>query len=84
MEYMAAGKPVVAFDLKESKYSMNGAGILVEPRNIVGFAKAIKRLMDEPQLREELGRHGINRIRNELNWEKVSLNLMEAYRSVLL
>ena len=80
---MAAGKPVVAFDLVESRYSLNGSGIMVQPRDVTGFAKAIKRLIDEPELREDLGRVGVNRIREELNWEKASMKLMEAYNSIL-
>ena len=83
MEYMAAGKPVVAFNLLENRNSLDGSGILVEPGDVVGFAKAIKRLVDEPDLREKLGRIGLNRIKEELNWEKASLKLKEAYEWVL-
>ena len=82
MEYMAAAKPIVAFDLKETRYSANGTAILIPPGDIKSFASAIKKLMDEPQLRTKLGKSGQERIRGELRWEKASLNLVEAYKSV--
>lgn len=82
MEYMAAAKPIVAFDLKETRYSTNGTALLIQPGDIENFASAIKKLLDEPQLREKLGKSGFKRISKELNWENASLNLVEAYRSI--
>lgn len=84
MEYMAAARPIVAFDLIETRYSANSSAILVKPGDIIGFAKAINRLMDEPQLREELGKAGIERIKRELNWENALLGLEQAYNSLSL
>ena len=84
MEYMAANKPLVAFDLKETRYSANGSAILIKPGDIVGFAEAIKKLLDEPKLRKELGKAGLERLENELNWENALLNLVEAYRTLSL
>ncbi|MBI4684862.1 MAG: glycosyltransferase [Nitrospirae bacterium] len=82
MEYMGAGKPIVAFDLKETRYSADGTAILVPTGDIQGFAHAIKKLLEEFQTREELGRAGIERIKKELNWENASKNLKEAYKSL--
>jgi glycosyltransferase involved in cell wall biosynthesis len=82
MEYMAAGKPIVAYDLKETKISTNNSALLVRPGKVKEFAKAIKKLIDEPQLRLELGNTGKNRIQNQLNWENTSLNLKRAYDSL--
>jgi glycosyltransferase involved in cell wall biosynthesis len=82
MEYMAAAKPVVAFDLNESRYSTNGTAILVPPGDIEGFAQAIKKLLDEPQLRKDLGNAGFDRIKKELNWGNASSELISAYKSL--
>ncbi len=82
MEYMAAAKPVVAFDLKESRYSTNGTAILVPLGDIEGFAQAIKKLLDEPQLRKDLGNASLDRIKKELHWENSSINLMKAYQTL--
>lgn len=82
MEYMAAAKPIVAFDLKETRYSANGAAILVPPGEIKEFAFSVKNLLEDASRREKLGKAGLERIKNELNWGKAAFNLTEAYRSV--
>jgi len=82
MEYMAAAKPVVAFDLEETRYSLGGGGILVRPGDIAGFAQAIGDLLNNPALRSELGLKGYQRVMGELTWEKASDSLKSAYRSI--
>ena len=79
MEYMAAGKPVVAFDLTESRYSLGGGGLLVPPGDMKGLADAIERLLDDPSLRNKLGQIGYQRVTKELKWESASLKLLDAY-----
>ena len=84
MEYMAAGKPIVAFDLKETRYSANGSALLVPPGDIEGFATCIQKLFHDKELREKLGEVGFQRIEKELNWGKASLELIKAYESLSL
>lgn len=84
MEYMAARKPIVAFDLSETRYSAAGAALLVPPNDISGFAEAINSLLDNAALREQLGRTGFERIEKEMQWSHASLNLMKAYRTLSL
>jgi glycosyltransferase involved in cell wall biosynthesis len=79
MEYMSVGKPIVAFDLKETRYSTNKNAVLVPKNDVKEFAKAIKRLIDDPGLREKIGTAALARIHNELNWENATLNLKKAY-----
>ena len=84
MEYMAAGKPVVAFDLVETRYSVARAALLVPPRDHEGFAHAIVKLLDTALLREKLGKAGSERIEKEMNWEKEASKLTEAYAALFL
>jgi glycosyltransferase involved in cell wall biosynthesis len=79
MEYMTLGKPIVTFDLKETRFSARDSAIYVEPNNEKEFAKAIVKLMDDPGLRIKLGEYGRKRILNELNWDIVGKNLLSAY-----
>ena len=79
MEYMALGKPIVTFDLKETRFSARESAIYVEPNSEKEFAKAIVQLMDDPELRKRLGEYGRERISNELNWNIVGNNLLLAY-----
>jgi glycosyltransferase involved in cell wall biosynthesis len=83
MEFMAAGKPVVAFDLKETRFSCQDAAVLVAPGDITGFAAALQRLLHDPEARAALGQKGRRRINEELNWEQSSRNLLQAYASLV-
>jgi glycosyltransferase involved in cell wall biosynthesis len=82
MEYMAYGKPIVSFDLKETRYSAQDAAIYVEPNNERGFATAIARLIDDPVLRKRMGAFGRMRVEQELQWSQVGRNLAAAYRAL--
>ncbi len=83
MEYMALGKPIVSFDLLETRYSAQDAAIYVTPNDEKKFAQAIMRLMDDPAKRKEMGEFGRQRIQNELAWHHVSKNLLTAYKWLL-
>jgi len=79
MEYMALGKPLVSFDLKETRFSAQEAALYATPNEEEEFAKAIVTLMDDPELRKKMGEFGRKRVRNELSWQHVSKNLLRAY-----
>lgn len=83
MEYMAYAKPIVTFDLKETRFSAQEAAVYVKPNDEVRFAQAIAKLMDDPDLRENMGRFGRERVKRELQWSVVSRNLIAAYQSLL-
>jgi len=82
MEYMSAGKPIVAFDLKESRATADGAAIFVKNKDIDGFASAMQCLLENQPLRSELGTAGRERIESELNWKAAAGNLIKAYASL--
>ena len=79
MEYMAAAIPIVAFDLKETRYSANGSAILIPPGDTYGFAAAVQKLLHDEKLRGKLGKAGSKRIKTELSWDNAARNLKEAY-----
>jgi glycosyltransferase involved in cell wall biosynthesis len=83
MEYMALGKPIVSFDLKETRYSAREAAIYVPPNDEKEYAKASVKLMDDPQKRAKMGELGQKRIKEELAWQHISKNLLLAYESLL-
>ena len=83
MEYMAYGKPIVAFDLKETRFSAGDAAIYVRPNEEAEFAKTIAQLMGEPELRGKMGAYGRRRVDEELQWNKVGQNLLGAYETLL-
>jgi len=82
MEYMAYGKPIVSFDLKETRVSAGDAALFVTPNDEAAFAEAIVTLMDDPGLRASMGDLGRQRVEKELQWSVVGGNLLAAYRSL--
>jgi len=82
MEYMASAKPIISFDLKETRFSARDAAIYVEPNNETEFAKAIAQLMDQPNLQKEMGHYGRRRVEEDLQWAKVGKNLLTAYQTL--
>ena len=83
MEYMAYAKPIVAFDLKETRFSAGDAGVYVRPNNEAEFAEAITQLMAQPELRKKMGTFGRRRVEHELQWNTVGKNLLAAYETLL-
>ena len=59
-EYMAVGKPTVAFDLHETRITAQGAATLVS--SLEGFANEIGLLFDDQARRERMGRVGRERV----------------------
>ncbi len=83
MEYMASAKPIVSFDLKETRFSARDAAVYVKPNNEEEFAETIAQLMDKPELQEKMGTYGRRRVEDELQWAKVGKNLLTAYETLL-
>ena len=83
MEYMALGKPTVAFDLPETRFSAQEAAHYVAPNDEMAFARAVAALLDTPQERERMGRVGMQRVSESLAWEHSVPPLLRAYREGL-
>lgn len=83
MEYMSLGKPIVAFDLPEHRFTARGAAAYVTPNDERAFACTLAQLMDDPNRRMALGAYGRCRIQTQLAWEYSIPNLLSAYREVL-
>lgn len=82
MEYMAVGKPIVAFDLTEHRMSSTNAALYAKPNNERDFADQIGRLMDDPALGAKLGALGRARVEQTLAWPHQAQKLINAYSSV--
>ncbi|WP_426516476.1 glycosyltransferase family 4 protein [Diaminobutyricibacter sp. McL0618] len=68
MEYMAYALPSVSFDLTETRVSGEDSLLYVPSGDIAAFADAVERLIDDPDLRIELGTRGRERVASELDW----------------
>ena len=82
MEYMALGKPIVQFDLKEGRYSAAGTSRDADNHNqVADFASKILWLLDRPEERQRMGEVGRRRVLESLAWEYSVPRLLAAYQS---
>lgn len=83
MEYMALGKPIVQFDLREGRISAQEASLYGDTENQVpDFAGKILWLLDHPEERQRMGEFGRRRVETELAWDYSVGHLMAAYERV--
>jgi glycosyltransferase involved in cell wall biosynthesis len=80
MEYMALGKPIVQFDLREGRFSAQDAALYANTGNqVLDFARKIIWLLDNPDERKRMGEFGRKRIEKDLAWKYSVQNLLAAY-----
>ena len=77
-EYLAAGRPVVAFDLTETRRTAADAALYAPCGDLDAFAGLIVRLAQSGDLRQELAQRAIARA-DELVWERSEVELLGAY-----
>ncbi len=83
MEYMALGKPIVQFDLKEGRISAQAASLYCDNEDqVADFVRKILWLVDHPEERERMGQLGRSRVETELAWRYSVENLLAAYEKV--
>ena len=82
-EYMALGKPIVQFDLKEGRATAGDASIYADNQDQVpDFARKILWLLDHPEERQKMGEIGRTRIERQFAWKYSIVNLLNAYDRV--
>ncbi len=80
-EYMALGKPIVQFNLKEGRVTAGGASLYSDGEDLVtDFADKILWLLDHPEERDRMGNLGRARVEQNLAWERSVGNLIAAYK----
>jgi glycosyltransferase involved in cell wall biosynthesis len=79
MEYMAMGRPIVSFDLREARVSAGKAAVYAPANDESAFAKLIVGLLDDPAERERMGEFGKQRVGGPLSWTNSKKALLEAY-----
>jgi glycosyltransferase involved in cell wall biosynthesis len=83
IEYMALGKPIVAFDLLEHRRSALGAAHYVEPNDTSKFASGIREVLKNEQLRQQMSKFARDRFQGVLAWEISEDNLLRAYNELI-
>jgi glycosyltransferase involved in cell wall biosynthesis len=84
MEYMALGKPIVQFDMKEGRFSAGEASLYADnQKGAPDFAAKILWLLDHPEERERMGTFGRRKVERELAWDYSVEHLLAAYETAL-
>jgi glycosyltransferase involved in cell wall biosynthesis len=84
MEYMALGKPIVQFDMKEGRISAQQASLYADVNNQVpDFSAKLVWLLENEDERKRMGAFGRERVEKELAWQYSVKNLVAAYKRAL-
>lgn len=86
LEAMAQGKPVIAvkgqgIDSIVRKYS---TGLLVEPKNVQSLVVALKELIKNESMRDEMGERGKKLIQKRFTWTYCAQKYIALYQEVFL
>jgi glycosyltransferase involved in cell wall biosynthesis len=85
IEAMASGTPVVASDVGGLQFTVvsEKTGLLATPQDERAFAKAIDRILADPDWRSQLGEAARQRVITEFSWQGVAQKLSYLYRNLL-
>ncbi|MEU6195902.1 glycosyltransferase family 4 protein [Streptomyces sp. NPDC047061] len=79
LEYMAMGRPIVSFDLKEARVSAGEAAVYAPANDEAEFAGLVALLLDDPDKRARMGKIGQERVSGPLSWRNSQASLLAAY-----
>jgi len=82
LEAMKCGTPVIAGNRTSLPEVVGDAGILVDPFDVNAIAGAIERLVDDPDLRQELSVKGVARSRL-FDWNETARRTLNIYEQVV-
>jgi glycosyltransferase involved in cell wall biosynthesis len=84
-EYMWCEVPVVSSDFPNLRQIIEAAqcGICIDPCNAERAAIAIMNLLDQPELRQQMGTNGRDAVLRAYNWPAASKVLSQVYKNVL-
>lgn len=82
-EYMAMERPVVAFELAETRVTAGKAAVYAAPNDPASFADRIEALLNDPVRRARMGAVGRARVMRGLSWDHSRQALLDAYAHLL-
>ena len=79
LEYMACARPIVAFDLREHRFSAAEGALYARPNRDEDLADKISQLLDDPERRARMGDYNRRRFLERMAWEHNVGDLVRAY-----
>jgi glycosyltransferase involved in cell wall biosynthesis len=83
LEAMACGVPVICANTSSLPQVVGDAGVLIDPRDEVALASAMRRMAEDPAARADLSGKAALRAR-EFTWGRCADQTMAVYRSVAM
>jgi len=83
LEAMRYGCPVIAAKAGALTEVVGKAGLLVDPYNVDEIAKAMKLMMENKELREDMREKGFARVQR-FSWEKAARETLKVFEKVVL
>lgn len=86
LEAQACGKPVVSTNLKTGVPYVNQdgvTGIIVPPKDTQALSKAIRKLIEDKDLREKYGQTAKTRVKKEFTRDRMTEEVLDVYKQVL-
>ena len=85
MEASACARAIVTTDMPGCRHVVHDGenGLLVPPKDVAALATAIKRLVEDPDLRQKMGAAGRVRATTEFSEKTVQRQTFEVYRNLL-
>jgi len=83
IEYMAFGRPVIAFDLKEHRHSAQEAAVYIQGNDVAKFSEGMRELLDDEPRRQAMAAFAKARFQDLLAWEISEQRLIAFYDALL-
>jgi glycosyltransferase involved in cell wall biosynthesis len=82
LEAMKCGVPVISSNNSSLPEIVGKAGIIVDPSKPDELCRAMKEMIESPELREKLISKGIERA-SEFSWKKTAVSFLDLVREVI-
>ncbi|MDY7023932.1 MAG: glycosyltransferase family 4 protein [Cyanobacteriota bacterium] len=83
IESMASGKPIISTHCGAIDEVIGNTGLLVQPNDYFQLYHALHKLCLNTDLREELGKRGLERVKERFTYKVISSAIASAYEDVL-
>ncbi len=82
LEAMACGTPVITANTSSLPEVVGEAGLTVDPLDVEGLAKAMRRVLGDEALRQEMRKRGLQRARG-FSWTKTAQETVQVYQRAM-